>query len=396
MADGRLPEAVLTYRQALISHPNDPDLLIGLGTALAAQGRGRSAADALNLAADQKPDDASIKNAQAELVTRPQDGLSLNLVWISGSQASEPVGAVAAAGKIFVDYADGRLVALDQASGQGVWDIKAPEALLSPPAADAGQVWVGGENGSVLVFDAGSGRYLGGYLTGGAVYAGPALSAAMAYCSSSDGSLYAIDRRTFKLDWKALIGDPLHASPLVGGPVVYVGSNDGRLYAFNASSGERIWPYGIPTQGTIESLPTLSNGRIFYGSDDGRIYALDAETGGQYWRFSTPDAVYASPLVLTDRVIVASSGQVLASLRFSNGSPEWSLTFEHPIIQAPAFFKDRLYLATSADPRLFAVDVQTGKLLGDLNTGDWVAQGPLVAGSDLVLVGEDGAVFLYR
>ncbi len=66
MEDGRLPEAVLTYRQALISYPDDPDLLSGLGLALAAQGRGRPAAGVLIQAAALKPGEASIKNALAK------------------------------------------------------------------------------------------------------------------------------------------------------------------------------------------------------------------------------------------------------------------------------------------------------------------------------------------
>ena len=396
MDEGRLAEAVLTYRQALISHPNDPDLVNGLGRALAAQGRGRSAAAFLNRAASLKPNDASIKTALAELVTRPQEGLALNLAWISGSLDSEPVGTAAAGGKIFVSYADGHVRALDQGSGQLVWEVEALGVLVSPPAAESGQVWVGAENGTVYVFDAGSGQSLGSYRTGGAVYATPTLSAQVAYCASSDGLLYAIDRTTLKLAWKAQIGEALHASSVVGGSAVYIGSNDGRLYGLNASTGERIWPYGIPTQGAIESLPTLADGRIFFGSDDGRVYALDADTGGQYWHFSTPDAVYASPLVLNDQVIVASSGQELASLGISDGIPQWSLLLDHPVTSAPVFFKDRLYLVTRGDPRLFAVDVQMGKLLGELNTGDWIAQGPLVGGNDLILVGKDGAVLLYR
>jgi outer membrane protein assembly factor BamB len=396
MAEGRLPEAVLTYRQALNSHPNDLDLLRGLGLALAAQGRSRSAAAVLNKAAALKPEDASIKSALVKLVTRPQDGLSLKLAWFSNGRDSEPLGAAVSAGKIFVAYADGRLLALNQSSGQGVWDIKAPEALVSAPAADAGQVWVGSENGAVLVINGGSGLSLGSYRTGGAVYAAPALSADKAFCASNDGWLYALERTTLKLDWKAQIGEALHVSPVVSGQTVYVGSNDGRLYGFNVSSGQRIWPYGIPTQGAIESVPSLSNGRIFFGSGDGRIYALDAETGGQYWHFSTPDAVYARPLVLNDQVIVASSGMLLASIGYSDGSPSWSLPFQHPITEAPVFFKDRLYLVTRGDPRLFAVESLTGNLVGEMDTGDWIAQGPLEAGSDLILIGKDGAVFLYR
>jgi outer membrane protein assembly factor BamB len=396
MEDGRLPEAVLTYRQALLSYPDDPDLLSGLGLALAAQGRSRLAAGVLIRAAALKPGEASIKNALAKLVTQPQDGLDLTLAWISTTVGSEPVGAAAAAGRIFVVYADGRLTALDQVSGQTTWDIQAPAALVSPPAADAGQVWVGAGNGSVYVFDAGSGQSLGSYQTGGAVYAAPVLNGQVAYCASSVGTLYALDRTTLKVTWKAQTGGAMNASPVLSGTSVYVGSNDGRLYGLNASNGERFWPYGIPTQGAIESLPSLADGRIFFGSDDGRVYALDAETGGQYWRFSTPDAVYASPLVLNDQVIAASSGLELASLHYTDGAPSWSLPFDHPITAAPVFFKDRLYLVTVGDPRLFAVDVQTGKLLGELDTGDWTSQGPLLVGNDLILVGKDGAVFLYR
>jgi outer membrane protein assembly factor BamB len=396
MAEGRLPEAVLTYRQALSTHPEDPNLWLGLGTALAAQGRQRSAGAALDRAARLKPADASIQTALGELVTRPEDGLSLSLAWFSPSVGSEPVGAAAADGRVFVAYTDGRLRALDQASGRGIWEIRSAVALTSPPAADSGQVWVGAEDGSILVFEATSGRKLGSYLTGGAVLAAPALSAEAAYFPSNDGTLYALGRTSLDLLWKAPIGTALRDSPVVGEGVVYVGSNDGRLYAFKTSNGERLWPYGIPTQGAVEGLPSLADGRIYFGSGDGRVYALDAETGGQYWRFSTPDAVYAAPLVVNDQVIVASSGLELASLQASDGKLVWSLSFDHPITAAPAFFKGRLYLATRGDPHLFAVDFLTGKLLGSLDTGDWIAGGPLASGTDLLLVGQDGGLFLYR
>jgi outer membrane protein assembly factor BamB len=198
------------------------------------------------------------------------------------------------------------------------------------------------------------------------------------------------------LVWKAVIGSSLHVSPLVTEQAVYIGSNDGGLYKLNPSTGEPIWPHGILTQGAIESVPALADGRIFVGSGDGRLYALDVETGGAYWRYSTGDAIFADPLVLNDQLVVASSGQVLASVRPSDGSPNWSLPFEHPLTETPAFFKDRLYVTTRGDPRVFAVDPKAGQLLGELNSGDWIAQGPLAAANELIIVGKDGAVFLYR
>jgi outer membrane protein assembly factor BamB len=396
MAEEHPAEAVLIYRQALKNDPDDPDLLSGLGMALAAQGRDRSAAAVLNQAALLKPEDAYIEKALAGLIIRPQDGLSLNLAWLFNSIVDEPVGAAAASGSIFVAYAGGHLLALNQGSGTLLWEIDTPVRLSAPPAANTGQVWVGAEDGAMLVYDAGTGLELGSFLTKGTVYAAPALTPDLAFCASNDGSLYALERKNFSLIWKAVIGQALHASPVVGERMVYVGAMDGRLYGLDISTGERIWPYGILTQGPVESVPALANGRVFFGSGDGRIYSLDAETGGEYWHFSTPDAVFARPLVLNDQLILASSGQVLASVGLMDGIPAWSVTFNHPIPFSPAYYKDRLYLATSADPRLFAMDARTGTRLGDLNTGDWIAEGPLTAGDDLILIGKDGAVFLYR
>ncbi len=133
LAEGHLAEAVLTYRQALISHPDDPELLSGLGKALSAQGRSRSAAEVLKRAASLKPNDSSIQTSLAKLATRPQEGLSLKLAWFSSGIESEAVGAVLAEGKIFVAYADGHLLALDQGSGQSVWQIEtAGGTELSP------------------------------------------------------------------------------------------------------------------------------------------------------------------------------------------------------------------------------------------------------------------------
>jgi outer membrane protein assembly factor BamB len=396
LAEGHFAEAVLAYRQALIKKPNDPDLLSGLGMALAAQGRDRSAAEVLNRAAALKLNDASIKNALANLVTQPQEGLSLKLAWLFDNMAAEPVGAAVDSGRIFVAYGNRHLVALEQASGRVLWEIETSAALVSPPTVDGGQVWVGAEEGSIFVFDARTGQKLGSYLTGGTVLAGPALTLDLAFCPSNDGWLYALNRGSFKLTWKAEIGEALHASPAVGEGRVYVGSMDGRLYGFNVTNGERVWPYGIPTQGPVENIPVLAKGRIFFGSGDGRVYSLDAETGGEYWHFSTPDAIFARLLVLNDQLIVASSGQVLASVGIMDGKPTWSVNFDQSIPEAPIFFKGQLFLATSDNPGLFAVEAQTGKRIGELNTGDWIAHGPLTAGSDLILVGKDGAVFLYR
>jgi outer membrane protein assembly factor BamB len=396
VAEGRLAEAVLTYRQALVSDPDNPDVLARLGYALAAQGRRRLAYNYLSQAALIKPDDPDLQTALRSLSAEPSTGIDLSLAWIAAGVGSEPVGLAADSGKVFAAYHDGRLIALDQASGGNLWEVQALAGLASPPAVDSDQVWVGSEDGSVYVFEAATGRLSGSFLTGGPVYAAPALTAEFAFCPSNDGYLYALERAGLNLVWKAATDGALHVGPLATGQAIYVGSNDGRLYALRTDTGERIWSYGVLTQGAVESVPILEDARILVGSGDGRLYALAAESGGEYWRYSTPDAIYASPLVLGEQVIVASSGNLLASVNLLDGSPDWSLPFEHPLTQKPVFYKDRLYLAAHSDPLLYAVDYKTGTLQGAIDTGDWIAFGPLEAGDDLILLGKDGAVILYR
>ncbi|MBN1303664.1 MAG: PQQ-binding-like beta-propeller repeat protein [Anaerolineales bacterium] len=395
-SQGSFAEAVLTYRQALIADPDNPDLLFKLGKTLAAQGRNRSAAQTLNRAASIRPADKSIQKTLDTLESEPQDGLSLELAWISSLVEAEPIGAAVSSETVFIVYPGGRLLALDLEAGKVLWNFSARVEFISPPAADAQQVWVGTEDGALIIFDARSGETLGAFNTNGPVYAPPALTSTTAFCPSNDGWLYAVNRVSLKQEWRSETGDSLHLSPLVRGNNVYVGSNDGRVYAFDINSGERTWAYGILTQGAVESVPVFAEDRILVGSGDGRIYALEAGSGGEFWRFSTPDAVYASPIPFKEQVLVASSGLVLASVGLTDGIEKWRLAVDNPITETPAVFKNQLFLIMRSSPYLYAVDPATGEQIGKLNTGDWLSFGPLVSGKNLILVGKDGSVLLYR
>jgi outer membrane protein assembly factor BamB len=163
----------------------------------------------------------------------------------------------------------------------------------------------------------------------------------------------------------------------------------------DAASGQARWQGGILTHGAVESRPTIVNGRVYVGSGDSRLYCLDAATGGEYWHYSTSDAIYASPLLEDGVVYVASSGNLLAALDALSGEPVWKLRIRIALIYTLALGQDAIYFVAQGDPNLYAVDKGSGKLRWALDTGDWLASGPVIASGHLYLAGKDGTVLAY-
>jgi outer membrane protein assembly factor BamB len=126
------------------------------------------------------------------------------------------------------------------------------------------------------------------------------------------------------------------------------------------------------------------------------VYALAADKGGEYWRHSTPDAIYARPLVISDTVYVASAGNTLSALNVLTGDLVWELDAKSALRHAPAWADGTLYYVAAADPHLYAVDAASGQPLWQIDTGDWLAAGPVIADGMLVLLGQDGAVMGYK
>ena len=138
----------------------------------------------------------------------------------------------------------------------------------------------------------------------------------------------------------------------------------------------------------VQCTPTIANGRVYVGSGDSRLYALAVESGGQYWFYSTSDAIFAQPLVIGSTVYLASSGQSLSAVDAISGQARWELRTRSPLIFPPQPVGDALLFAASADPTLYAVQRETGRLLWQLDTGDWLAAAPAADRPDTLSVGQ--------
>lgn len=123
----------------------------------------------------------------------------------------------------------------DPANGiAGRWRFATESKIGSSPAVVDGVVYVGSLDGRLYAIDAASGAERWRVATKDGIYSSPAVVDGMVYVGSFDGNLYAVDAASGEERWRFATGDVITSSPAVAGGVVYVGSNDGNLYAVGA------------------------------------------------------------------------------------------------------------------------------------------------------------------
>jgi outer membrane protein assembly factor BamB len=118
-------------------------------------------------------------------------------------------------GKLYLISTDGKIEALDAATGKEIWEqsTRVGGGLWpfkhKKPGPDA--------------------RYAGG----------PTVSGSLLVVGTLDGHVYGMDAATGKQRWSAEVDDEVISAPAIDAGVVYVRTNSGSVYAFDANSGER-------------------------------------------------------------------------------------------------------------------------------------------------------------
>ena len=180
-------------------------------------------------------------------------------------------------GTFYVVSRDGRVYALDAATGQMRWKARGfsgdPSSMgYSSPAVSEGLVCVSGArrelfgalSNSLRVLDAATGearwKTETGYLRRGDLT--PTVSDGVVYIGGCE--VKALDAVTGKVRWQARPGFDDYTSPTVYRGTVYVGSRDAHLYALDAATGGMIGK--TRTEGKVRASPTVCDGVIYISS----------------------------------------------------------------------------------------------------------------------------------
>jgi outer membrane protein assembly factor BamB len=253
-------------------------------------------------------------------------------------------------GTVFFGAGDGRVYAVDAATGKEKWRAQTSGRVRSSPAVDASRVYVGSADGRVYAFDRATGAQKWKFETEGVklesgkfgfdrrtVQSSPAIANGTVFVGARDGWIYAIDatsgaekwRFDHKVSW-------INTSPAVLDGVVYAGSSDGQfVQALEAASGRELWR---TTTGVTWSSPAVAGDMLYVGDGAGRLHALDRRTGKILWSFRTGSTMHSSPTVSGDLIIVGSTDGGVYAVR-ATGTP----------VQRAVFF-DSTYIKSASVP----------------------------------------------
>lgn len=159
---------------------------------------------------------------------------------------------VVAGGVVAIATVDGRVFALEEATGAQRWSVSVGAPVLGTLAIADNKVLAATQAGEVVALALASGQRVWTYQGG---------------------------RKGFA------------ASPAVANNRIYIGSKDGRFHALDLGSGQAVWVFevgGVSDAGAerapiLASAAALGN-RVFFGAENMYAYALDATTGVRLWR----------------------------------------------------------------------------------------------------------------
>jgi outer membrane protein assembly factor BamB len=136
-----------------------------------------------------------------------------------------------------------------------------------------GRAYVGNVNGRVLALQAATGRIAWVRVLGDYVYSSAAVSRRTVYVGSYDRKLHALDAVTGVPRWTFDAGERISGSPSVIGRLVYVSTlardpDRGRTFALDARTGRVVWtfPDGRYSPAVaVDGLLVITGRRTLYG-----------------------------------------------------------------------------------------------------------------------------------
>lgn len=321
-------------------------------------------------------------------------------------------------GKVYTASREGDIVAFDQATGDTVWEItvskpyqgdaiffgKDEPALLSGgPIAGGKKVFVGSENGELYALDEATGEVLWQSQVKGEILAAPTFDNNIVVVNTVSGVLTALDAQSGEELWKVEQEVPPLtlrgiSAPTAASGGVLVGTPSGELAVYILDNGQPGWSaqLGEATGSTeldrvvdVDTKPMIIGDTVYAVSARGHLSALELRSGRVLWQRQYSSFrqlnIARNNIYLTD-----VKGHVYAIDRL-NGLERWSnVALTNRSVTGPAV-QGNYIVVGDFEGYLHWIDATTGEFVArDQVDGSGIYTAPAVIDNVLYVQSRDG------
>jgi len=312
-------------------------------------------------------------------------------------------------GRIYASDYEGRITAIDAASGDKLWQNKTDLPFSGGPGVDGSLLVMGTLDGQVQAFNADTGSELWQTRVSSEVLSAPAVADNIVVVRCIDGRVFGLDAQSGNRLWIYDRSVPLltlrgNSALLIRAGSVFVGYDDGTVVALKLEDGSLNWEQNfVNPEGRTEldRLADIGDQMVMVASDlivssyKNRVTSLAADSGRLLW-FKD---ISSETGVQVDRVNLALSdknGEVWMLDR-RNGSTLWKQDkLQHRQLTRPAFYGGQLVVGDT-EGYLHWIDVQQGTFVARVREGkDGFAGAPISVGTTLYVMTHKGTLAAYR
>ena len=204
------------------------------------------------------------------------------------------------------------------AAGGGVVDVetgftfKAAGELWAAPAVEDGVVYVTSLDGKLYALDGATGNVRWSFDGGKGLTTTPVIEGNLALVGGFDSKVFGVNKSDGGLAWEAAATNWILATPTIEAGTAYFGDFDGVLHAVDAQSGAEDWSLALD-RGKIRASAAVSGDFVVVGTDEGWLIGVNRSTRQRAWEVDVESDILADLVADGDDVLIAPQGCVTLS-----------------------------------------------------------------------------------
>lgn len=248
------------------------------------------------------------------------------------------------------------------------------EYLKLTPAIEKGVIFTTSKNGTITALNQSTGQIIWQNNTNAPLSSGVSVYRDTLFVGTQNAKVLAVSASNGRTQWQAAVSSEVLSPIAAKNDIALVKTIDGHVSALSTSNGHRLWRYSQTPPDLIlrgGSAPQIHQNSAVVGFATGKLAKLSLQEGSLLWvePIASPQGNFsiqrmvdidADPIIVNNRVYAATYQGNIAALDLQDGKPYWS----HRISSYSGIAADnqRVYVS-DAEGHVWAFDADSGSVL---------------------------------